>query len=90
MSPEKIAEIVAIAVISVPFVNGLVAGFKSMFQEFPNKYGFVLAIVCGELVNLGLGYYFQQNLGLSIIAGFIAGLIAANLYDAAKARANAK
>lgn len=68
----------------IPFIQALVAAFKTMFPTFPAQYLIGVAISFGMVLNAALAYFMHLPYWEAILVGIVAGLMASGAYTAGK------
>lgn len=68
----------------IPFIQALVAAFKTMFPSFPQQYLIGVAISFGMILNALLAYFMKLPYWEAVLVGIVAGLMASGAYTAGK------
>lgn len=69
----------------IPFIQALVAAFKTMFPNFPSQYLISVSIGFGIILNVALAYFMTLPYWEAALVGIVAGLAASGFYSAGKA-----
>lgn len=68
----------------IPFIQAIVAAFKTMFPTFPEQYLMSVAMVTGMLLNVAISYFMQLPMWQAVLIGLVAGLSASGVYSTGK------
>lgn len=68
----------------IPFIQALVAAFKTMFPTFPPQYLIGVAISLGMILNAVLAYFMHLPYWEAVLVGIVAGLMASGAYSTGK------
>ncbi|MCL4535917.1 MAG: hypothetical protein M1370_12255 [Bacteroidetes bacterium] len=76
-----------IGLAGVPLIIALVEGVKRVFPGLEPRWYPLVALACGEALNLALGLSQGQDWRAALVLGLVAGLAASGLYSGGKALA---